>query len=103
MEITKDRAHRAWRIAERVTRLNKLGFDIEELAIKTDDAGTKVRIEGKSSQPQVIHSVVTDAKLEPARPVAPANGTLEVTFDLPNPAVSLIELVPASPDVPVDS
>jgi hypothetical protein len=36
-----------WRIAERVTRLNQLGFDIEELAIKTDDTGTTVRIQPK--------------------------------------------------------
>lgn len=36
-----------WRINERVNRLNALGFDIEELAIKTDDAGTTVRIQPK--------------------------------------------------------
>ncbi|MHB1235361.1 MAG: DUF4032 domain-containing protein [Microbacteriaceae bacterium] len=36
-----------WRINKRVQRLNDLGFDIEELAIKTDDAGTKVRIQPK--------------------------------------------------------
>lgn len=36
-----------WRINKRVERLNDLGFDIEELAIKTDDAGTKVRIQPK--------------------------------------------------------
>ncbi|HEY6800562.1 MAG TPA: DUF4032 domain-containing protein, partial [Agromyces sp.] len=36
-----------WRINERVNRLNELGFDIEELAIKTDDAGTTVRIQPK--------------------------------------------------------
>ncbi|HEY9498543.1 MAG TPA: DUF4032 domain-containing protein, partial [Terrimesophilobacter sp.] len=36
-----------WRIAERVGRLNDLGFDIEELAIKTDDAGSRVRIQPK--------------------------------------------------------
>lgn len=36
-----------WRINERVHRLNALGFDIEELAIKTDAAGTKVRIQPK--------------------------------------------------------
>ncbi|MET4582610.1 hypothetical protein ABIE21_002120 [Conyzicola nivalis] len=36
-----------WRINERVQRLNDLGFDIEELAIKTDDTGTKVRIQPK--------------------------------------------------------
>ena len=36
-----------WRIAERVDRLNALGFDIEELSIKTDDSGTNVRIQPK--------------------------------------------------------
>lgn len=36
-----------WRIAERVERLNDLGFDIEELAIRTDDAGSQVRIQPK--------------------------------------------------------
>ncbi|MFD4420629.1 DUF4032 domain-containing protein [Agromyces sp. NPDC058484] len=36
-----------WRINERVNRLNELGFDIEELAIKTDDTGTTVRIQPK--------------------------------------------------------
>lgn len=36
-----------WRISERVQRLNELGFDIGELAIKTDDSGTEVRIQPK--------------------------------------------------------
>lgn len=36
-----------WRINERVERLNELGFDIEELAIRTDDAGSQVRIQPK--------------------------------------------------------
>lgn len=36
-----------WRINERVNRLNDLGFDIEELAIRTDEAGTTVRIQPK--------------------------------------------------------
>lgn len=36
-----------WRISQRVERLNDLGFDIEELAIKTDDTGTQVRIQPK--------------------------------------------------------
>ena len=36
-----------WRINERVERLNDLGFDIEELAIKTDATGTQVRIQPK--------------------------------------------------------
>ena len=36
-----------WRINERVERLNNLGFDIEELAIRTDAAGASVRIQPK--------------------------------------------------------
>jgi len=36
-----------WRINERVERLNELGFDIEELAIRTDDSGRQVRIQPK--------------------------------------------------------
>ncbi|AWB87056.1 DUF4032 domain-containing protein [Mycetocola zhujimingii] len=36
-----------WRISERVQRLNSLGFDIEELAIRTDENGTTVRIQPK--------------------------------------------------------
>ena len=36
-----------WRITSRVERLNDLGFDIEELAIKTDTTGTQVRIQPK--------------------------------------------------------
>lgn len=40
-------ASERWRIAERVDRLNALGFDIEELAIKTDDTGAQVRIQPK--------------------------------------------------------
>ncbi|HEV7565097.1 MAG: hypothetical protein QOD05_2029 [Microbacteriaceae bacterium] len=36
-----------WRINSRVHRLNDLGFDIGELAIKTDESGTTVRIQPK--------------------------------------------------------
>ncbi|SFO02779.1 DUF4032 domain-containing protein [Mycetocola miduiensis] len=36
-----------WRINERVDRLNALGFDIEELAIKTDETGSRVKIQPK--------------------------------------------------------
>jgi hypothetical protein len=36
-----------WKISRRVDRLNELGFDIEELAIKTDSAGTTVKIQPK--------------------------------------------------------
>lgn len=40
-------ASERWRITERVDRLNELGFDIEELAIKTTDEGSTVRIQPK--------------------------------------------------------
>jgi hypothetical protein len=36
-----------WRINSRVERLNNLGFDIGELAIKTDETGMQVRIQPK--------------------------------------------------------
>jgi hypothetical protein len=36
-----------WRINNRVERLNDLGFDIEELSIRTDETGTQVRIQPK--------------------------------------------------------
>jgi hypothetical protein len=36
-----------WRIAQRVERLNQLGFDIEELSIRTDETGTQVHIQPK--------------------------------------------------------
>ena len=40
-------ASERWRIAERVRRLNELGFDIEELGIRTNDDGASVRIQPK--------------------------------------------------------
>lgn len=36
-----------WKISRRVEKLNELGFDIEELSIKTDGAGTTVKIQPK--------------------------------------------------------
>lgn len=36
-----------WRIAERINRLNELGFDIEELGISQDASGTTVSIQPK--------------------------------------------------------
>jgi hypothetical protein len=36
-----------WRITQRVERLNKLGFDIEELLIKTEENGKSVKIQPK--------------------------------------------------------
>ena len=36
-----------WRIAERVQRLNELGFDIENLAITSDETGSRLQIQPK--------------------------------------------------------
>ena len=36
-----------WRIAQRVARLNELGFDIENMSISSDDAGSSLRIQPK--------------------------------------------------------
>ena len=46
-EIETFDASDRWKINRRVDRLNELGFDIEELAIKTDSTGTKVKIQPK--------------------------------------------------------
>jgi hypothetical protein len=40
-------ASERWRINQRVERLNDLGFDIEELSIRTDETGTQVRLQPK--------------------------------------------------------
>jgi len=40
-------ASERWRINQRVERLNELGFDIEELSIRTDETGTAVVIQPK--------------------------------------------------------
>jgi hypothetical protein len=37
----------SWRITERVERLNQLGFDIDEMTIRTDPDGTRVSIQPK--------------------------------------------------------
>ncbi len=46
-EIETFEAKDRWKISRRVARLNELGFDIEELAIKTDNAGMTVKIQPK--------------------------------------------------------
>lgn len=61
-----------WRIAERVERLNNLGFDIEELAMKTDDDGSRVRIQPKvvdagHHQRRLLHLTGLDAEENQAR------------------------------------
>lgn len=40
---TKER----WRMADRISRLNALGFDVEELSVTTDDSGTTLSIQPK--------------------------------------------------------
>lgn len=44
-------AHEAWRITERVERLNALGFDIGEMAMQTTADGTRLHI-----QPKVVEA-----------------------------------------------
>lgn len=48
-------ADERWRIAERLERLNALGFDIEELDLRTVDDGTRVRIRPKVVDPGHHH------------------------------------------------
>jgi hypothetical protein len=44
-----------WRISARIERLNQLGYDIGELAIRTGDGGTTVRIQPKVVDPGHHH------------------------------------------------
>jgi len=44
-----------WRITQRVSRLNELGFDIENMSISSDDAGSSLRI-----QPKVVERLLND-------------------------------------------
>ena len=46
-EVETFEAKDRWKINRRVSRLNDLGFDIEELAIKTDTSGMTVKIQPK--------------------------------------------------------
>jgi len=48
-------ASERWRISARIERLNALGYDIEELAIRTGDGGTTVRIQPKVVDPGHHH------------------------------------------------
>ena len=64
-----------WRINERVNRLNDLGFDIEELAISTDETGTTVRIQPKvvdagHHQRRLLRLTGLDVGREPGAPPA---------------------------------
>ena len=49
------RADERWRIRERIERLNALGYDIGELAIRTGDGGTTVAIRPKVVDPGHHH------------------------------------------------
>ncbi|MCR8670761.1 DUF4032 domain-containing protein [Agrococcus sp. HG114] len=48
-------ADERWRIAARIERLNLLGYDVGELAIRTGDGGTTVRIQPKVVDPGHHH------------------------------------------------
>jgi len=75
-----------WRINERVNRLNDLGFDIDELAIKTDDAGTTVRIQPKvvdagHHQRRLLRLTGLDAQENQARRLLNDLDSYTATFD----------------------
>ena len=55
-------------------------------SVEVERAGTKVRIEGKQSQPQVIHSYVTEGKHEAAGGPAPMPSPSPATASAPAPA-----------------
>jgi hypothetical protein len=75
-----------WRINARVNRLNELGFDIDELAIKTDDAGTTVRIQPKvvdagHHQRRLLRLTGLDAQENQARRLLNDLDSYTATFD----------------------
>ncbi|WP_349897709.1 DUF4032 domain-containing protein [Parafrigoribacterium soli] len=75
-----------WRINARVNRLNDLGFDIDELAIKTDDAGTTVRIQPKvvdagHHQRRLLRLTGLDAQENQARRLLNDLDSYTATFD----------------------
>lgn len=55
-------------------------------SVEVERAGTKVRIEGKQSQPQVIHSYVTEGRHEPAGSPAPMPSPAPAAGSAPPPA-----------------
>jgi hypothetical protein len=74
-----------WRINQRVERLNDLGFDIEELAIKTDESGTQVRIQPKvvdagHHQRRLLRLTGLDAQENQARRLLNDLDSYTVTF-----------------------
>jgi hypothetical protein len=75
-----------WRINERVQRLNKLGFDIEELAIRSDATGRKVRIQPKvvdagHHQRRLLRLTGLDAQENQARRLLNDLDSYSATFD----------------------
>ena len=53
-ELTDDQVYpsgESYRIEERVRRLNMLGFDVSEIGIRTEDAGSKLRFETHIVEP----------------------------------------------------
>jgi hypothetical protein len=75
-----------WRINARVNRLNDLGFDIDELAIKTDEAGTTVRIQPKvvdagHHQRRLLRLTGLDAQENQARRLLNDLDSYTATFD----------------------
>ena len=50
-EDVLDPAEQRYRIAERLRRLNELGFDVDELELKTVDGGTRLRLRTRVAEP----------------------------------------------------
>ena len=54
-EVTHEQAFRLdeqqWRVAERLQRLNDLGFDVDEVELITCDEGAKLRVETRVAEP----------------------------------------------------
>jgi hypothetical protein len=75
-----------WRINERVDRLNDLGFDIEELAIRTTAEGSQVRIQPKvvdagHHQRRLLRLTGVDAQENQARRLLNDLDSYTATFD----------------------
>jgi hypothetical protein len=82
-------ASERWRIAQRVDRLNRLGFDIEEFAIKTDATGTRVRIQPKvvdagHHQRRLLRLTGLDAEENQARRLLNDLDSYAATFATPD-------------------
>jgi xylan 1,4-beta-xylosidase len=100
------------RVTVRFDGLEERGYELRHWRVDATHSNVAARWAALSGQPsggtadwpdeagwEALREADTLEELEPARPVTAAEGTLEVTFDLPNPAVSLIELVPAPVDI----